>query len=123
MHQNYYQYKLVGSRSNKLNFYLAARKALVKIELLGHLDDMDGWYSRLEDLLKNRSHLPLTLPELRSYNVRNISKVPGLDNVGSNYNQHEYNELKQSEEYDGFKLLHRNDYRILSEIKRLMEIR
>jgi len=117
LHVNYYQYKLVGSRSNSENVYLAASKTLPKIKLIGHMDNIDHWYTQLQDLLNNRSTSPLILPRLTSHNVRNTSKAPGYSKVGSSYNQTEYVMLKQSEAYSHFKRLNQNDYRLISELK------
>lgn len=90
---------------------------LRKVKLVGNMDDMDVWYSALNDLLKSRSSLPLNLPPLYSRNVRNTSKVSGSEKLGSSYSQKEYEHIRNSNLYTEFAFMNRNDYRMISELE------
>jgi len=114
---NYYQFKLTGNRSNKRSSRASAVANLKEVKLVGNMDDLDVWYSALNDLLKSRSSSPLNLPPLYSRNVRNTSKVSGSEKLGSSYSQKEYEHIRNSDLYTEFASMNRNDYRMISELE------
>jgi hypothetical protein len=117
MYANYYQFKLTGSRSNKSVHRARAVTNLKKVKLVGKMDNLDLWYTALNDLLKSRSSSPLNLPPLQSFNVRNTSKSSGMEKLGSSYSQAQYDQIKDSNLYTEFGVMNRNDYSIFSELK------
>jgi len=115
---NYYQFKLIGSRSNTNTNLKRAIRNLSKISVTGYLDDIDSWYENLQHLLQNRSISSLKLPTLMSFNIRNTSKVQGTTgDVGSTYNMQEYEAARNSKDFEQMKAMNRNDYMLLSELK------
>jgi hypothetical protein len=117
MYTNYYQFKLTGSRSNKSVHRARAVTILKKVKLVGKMDNLDLWYTALNDLLKSRSSSPLNLPPLQSLNVRNTSKASGMEKLGSAYSHAQYDQIKDSNLYTEFGVMNRNDYSIFSELK------
>lgn len=115
---NYYQFKLCGDISRKsLNLAIINLRQVTLVQMMYNLET---WFKDLQVLLQSKSSLPIRLPKLQAFNVRNTTSALLLKRQGKTgtvYNTSDFDSLRSSA---SLRELHANDYVILEELHKLL---